>query len=155
MEARYWLGLGLLALCLGTGFADVNTNSTFALIAVMTLGISLLAPEKWLWVAYSFWAGVLATFGVFVWLSGTPDLKLTAILFLAGAAGLIYSAQKSLREVETLSRLTVWVPRSRMTVGMVCSAACEGLRRGWAQYRARTNAAFQMEGARLARLLHR
>ena len=152
---RYWLGLGLLALCLGTGFADVNTNSTFAIIAVLTLGVSLLVPHQWLWIAYAFWGGVLATFGTFVWAAGAPDLKLAAILFLGGAAGLIYYAQKSLREVETLAKLTVWVPRSRKTFRGVCAAARQNLQRGWAHSMAWTNAALQVERAQLARMLHR
>ena len=155
MEARYWLGLGLLALCLGTGFADVGTNSTFALIAVLTLGVSLLVPQRWLWVAYAFWGGVLATFGVFVWLSGAPDLKPTAVLFLGGAVGLIYTAQKSLREIEVLSKLSVWVPCTRWSFLSACTAARQGLRRGWSQSVARMNAGLELESARLSRMLHR
>ena len=155
MEARYWLGLGLLALCLGTGFSDISSNSAFAIIAVLTLAVSLLLPQRWLWIAQAFWGGVLATFGMFVWATGAPDLKFAAILLIGAAAGLIYCALKSVREADLLARLNVWVPRSQRTFRGVCLGACHNAAQGWNHSMAWTRAALEMERGQLNRMLGR
>lgn len=115
MKPRHWLGLGLFALCLGTGFVEPSSNSALAIVAVLSIAVSLLVPQAILWIAYAFWGGIFATFGVYVYLANIVDAELTSLMLLGIAAGLGYMSWKAAREAQIIAKLTVWVPVRQWT----------------------------------------